>query len=100
MSMKTKDKPSLLQDLRLRTQKCREAGGSVNDGTAKDGYHDYRSLRITIEQARSRMAQLAMFEAHNGGPIEPDCAEEIKELNEYRKAVEEAEKLLKGRGVQ
>lgn len=98
--MKPKKVTTLLQDLVFRTQQCGKFGGSVNDGTAKDGYHDYRSLRITIEQARSRMAQLAMFEAHNGGPIEPDCAEEIKELNEYRKAVEEAEKLLKGRGVQ
>jgi hypothetical protein len=92
--MKPKKVTTLLQDLVFRTQQCGKFGGSVNDGTAKDGYHDYRSLQIVVEQVRSRMAQLAVFEKFNGGPIEPDCAEEVKELNECRAAVVAAEKVL------
>lgn len=48
-----------IEELAFRVHCCREAGGSVQNGTAQDGYHDIPSLRASLMPARNRVKELS-----------------------------------------
>jgi hypothetical protein len=60
--MRDIDKTVLILDIEHRIACVREAGGSINDGSAEDGYYDIRSLRVMCDVAWDRARGLNCIE--------------------------------------
>lgn len=99
--MKESDKTELIRDLENRIKCVREAGGSVVDGSAKDGYYDIPSLRNVCMIARGRARELNCIEDEfTGKPLSASIhKDEIalllrKERNILLARVKEAEETI------
>lgn len=77
--MREADKTVLILDLEHRIKCVREAGGSINDGSAKDGYFDIRSLRVMCDVACDRARELNC--------IEEEFAERPKSASIYKDSI-------------